>query len=157
MKILAIDPGNEQSAWVRWDTETDSFVESSSRQLDLGLCKNGSFYHSFPILCNGVDMVACEMVQSYGMGVGRTIFETCLFVGELRALTRRCGIPFNMYGRPTIKGQIGGRTDAEIRASLRLRYGEARKGEKLEGVKKDIWSALALASALTERPDLKEW
>jgi hypothetical protein len=156
MKILAIDPGNVQSAFVRWDTDKDEFAKFCT-QPHLGLEDNKSLYEIFPMLSIEIEQVCCEMVQSYGLGVGRTIFETCVFVGEIKSISRMCGIPFKMYGRPTIKGQVGGKNDAEIRASLRLRHGEAKKGEKLEGVKKDIWAALALATALTENPNLKEW
>lgn len=152
MKILAIDPGNVQSAWVWWDTETNDFVKS---KLQCGIREN---FKMLPICRHAgsfdLSLLAIEMVQNYGMGVGRTIFETVLWVGRFMEAS---GIPVKLYGRPTIKGHLQARTDAEVRASLRIRHGDAKKGEKLEGVKKDIWSALALATALTENPNLREW
>jgi hypothetical protein len=164
MKILAIDPGTEQSAFVAWDTGKDDFIPTSDIGDSRGLISNHEFYYCIYSILNAIkpDQVVIEMVQSYGMAVGRSTFQTVLFVGRLVGkidmYSNSCAkILVKYYGRPTIKAQVGGKTDAQIRASLRLRYGEAKKGEKLEGVKKDIWSALALAAALTERPHLKEW
>jgi hypothetical protein len=161
MKILAIDPGTEQSAFVAWDTGKDDFIPTSDIGDSRGLISNDEFYNEiFSILeATRLDVVAIEMVQSYGLKVGRSTFQTVLFVGRLVGkIENSVYTPkIKYYGRPTIKAQVGGKNDAQIRASLRLRYGEAKKGEKLEGVKKDIWSALALATALTERPNLKEW
>lgn len=152
MKILAIDPGPEMSAFVCWDTYRNDFISARLRH---GIFENHDLCYFIRTASKAFKLIAIEMVQSYGMGVGRSTFETCLWAGRFV----ECGgkNKIKMYGRPTIKGQIGGRNDAEIRASLRIRYGEAKKGEKLEGVKKDIWSALALAVAITENPNLKQW
>lgn len=161
MKILAIDPGPVQSAYVFWDTETHDFCLRD--KFAKGILPN---YNLRTIVisemaASGMDLLAIEMPQSYGKVVGRSMFETCLEVGRFIQVagvnTLHWGGQIKLYGRPTIKGQIGGRTDAEIRASLRLRYGDAKKGQKLEGVVRDIWSALALATALDERINLKEW
>jgi hypothetical protein len=148
MKILCIDPGTEQSAWIVWDTEAHEPGE-------MGITKNNELADMLPRLCANLNLVAIEFPQCYGPGfnIGASLLHTCRRVGIFEAA---CAAPVRLYGRPTIKGQIGGRTDAEIRASLRMRYGEAKKGHKLEGVKKDLWAALALAVALEENPRLKE-
>ena len=163
MRILAIDPGPEQSAFVFWDTKKHDFlgpgmgIENSFR-LALWLAPKGLVLKHWK-----VDLFAIEMIQNYGKNFspGRDIFKTCLVVGQLKMSVILGNLDHaatvKLYGRPTIKGHFQARTDADIRASLRLRYGEARKGQKLEGVKKDIWSALALAVALEENPNLKEW
>jgi len=151
MKILAIDPGPLNSAFVLWDTESHDL-------LDKDIINSNELIHALGGNRWSFDLCAIEMVQSYGMGVGKSIFETCLKVGQmLERLRFHKDSQVKMYGRPSIKGQIGGRNDTEIRSSLRMRYGDARKGEKLEGVKKDIWAALALAVALEENTNLKEW
>lgn len=160
MKILAIDPGTTQSAFVAWDTETMDFTGSYR----MGLWDNEKLKEEInKIICDATNdiyshtfLVAIEMIQSYGLPLGRSSILTILFIGQLIEKMKGYG-DWKLYGRPTIKGWIGGKTDAQIRASLRERYGEAKKGEKLAGVKKDIWSALALATALTENPKLKEW
>lgn len=169
MKIMAIDPGAEQSGFVMWDTEKDNFFipkgnawisrgHGRPEWKKMGLFDNWKVENIIldiaPLI---LDLIAIEMIQAYGLTVGRTTFKTAVQVGRFAGFLAMHNYSARLYGRPTIKGQIGGKTDAQIRASLRMRYGEARKGEKLEGVKKDIWSALALAAALTENPNLKEW
>jgi hypothetical protein len=154
LKILAIDPGNIQSAFVVW--EDGNFLESSEG--NKGIIENDDFcivLHNILDLCP-INIVAIEFPQCYGMTVGKSIFDTCRWAGIFEYIAAQKGIHTARYGRPTIKGHIGGRTDAEIRSSLRIRHGEAKKGEKLEGVKKDIWAALALAVALDENPNLKK-
>lgn len=170
MKILSIDPGPEISAFVLWDTKKHNFIGHK-----MGIETNESLvsYHidwfkeqkknnlSFKemIVNYHIDKVAIEMIQSYGNPLGRESLETILWIGRFaeNMKIRYNDIKISLYARPTIKGQVGGRNDTQIRASLRERYGEARKGCFLEGVKKDIWSALALAVALEENPNLKEW
>lgn len=147
MKILAIDPGPQESAFVCWDTATHDFFGPR-----MGL----DFWHGVKWLDEvGIDMVAIEFPQSYGITAGLSVFSTCYEAGRIAEfLDDVCGT-IRLFGRPSIKGQIGGRTDSEINASLRMRHGDAKKGCKLEGVKKDIWAALALAVALDENPALR--
>jgi hypothetical protein len=166
MRIIAIDPGTNQSAFVSWDTKKDDFIKVPDI-FRLGLLSNETFHEYARNILRDTqpEVVAIEMVQSYGLTVGRSTFQTVLFVGRLSEKFIQISnsdkdilpIEVRYYGRPTIKAQIGGKNDAQVRTSLRMRYGEAKKGEKLYGVKKDIWSALALAAALTEREDLKQW
>jgi hypothetical protein len=154
MKILAIDPGTTQSAFVVWDTDRQEFIG-----LKMGIVDNDLLLKSIDEYAVDADLIAIEAVQNYGFQMGRTTIETIMFTGALRQESSvMCSwATVKLYGRPTIKGHFNAKNDATIRSSLRMRYGEARKGEKLEGVKKDIWSALALAVALTENPKLKEW
>jgi len=157
MKILAIDPGTTQSAYILWNTEKQTV-------LSCGLMDNNPFvkkYISF-VQCKMADLIAVEMIQNYGFQMGRSTIETIMFVGELKAFwdaNHYDVTEFKLYGRPTIKGHFNAKKDAMIRASLRMRYGEHefKKGGKFYGVKKDIWSAMAIAVALTENPNLKEW
>lgn len=147
MKILAVDPGPKKHAWVMWDTETHDFC-------------GGRFGED--ILsddCGGrPGLVAIEFPQSYGVNAGLSLFLTAFQAGRIAGRYDDVA-PVMLCGRPTIKGQIGGRNDAEIRRSLMMRLGGTKKGEKLYGVKGDIWPALALAVALDENPKLKrvEW
>jgi len=157
MKILAIDPGSSQSAFVCWDTEEHDFFPVWVYPFTKGIESNAQMARlidSKPAL-EAFDLLAIEMVQSYGHSVGRSIFETVLWIGRF---CERSLIKTKLYTRTTIKGALGGcRSDADVRQAIRQRYGESRKGEKLEGVKKDVWQALGLAIALEENPNLKEW
>lgn len=153
MKILAIDPSPDKHAWVMWDTDAHDFY-GQRMGLDLVGDLSGTSGQVFAIQAN---LVAIEFPQSYGINAGLSVFATAYNAGKIAEMVYP--IPVGLFGRPTIKGQIGGRKDQEVNASLRMRHGEAKKGQKLYGVKKDIWSALALAVALDENPALRrvEW
>lgn len=73
MKILAIDPGNRQSAFVVLDGDTLQPLEFD--KID-----------NFSLLDKLADMepmhMAIEMVASYGMPVGAEVFETCVWIGR---------------------------------------------------------------------------
>lgn len=78
MLILAIDPGNKQSGWCLYDNRR-SHVHSS------GVLENGELLqaveaeHAFDY---PPDILAIEMIASYGMPVGREVFETCVWIGR---------------------------------------------------------------------------
>jgi hypothetical protein len=142
--ILAIDPGNEKSAFVMFKGE---------RILDKDIWKNDdlipfikSHYHN--------DLVI-EMVASYGMAVGRTVFETCVWIGRFIQANNdgnKKDIPYHLVYRKDIKMhlcQSMRAKDSNIMQALKDRYGEVgckSKPGPLYGVKKDIWSALAVAT-----------
>ncbi len=159
MRIIAIDPGNVKSAWVLYDTLLHRPITSGHE--DNTAIVDSDLLSTWP--SSPVDLVVCEMLQNYGMSAGRSMFETALWVGEFRAKARANGLTFKMYGRPTIKGHLGAKNDAEIRASLRGRLcscgsgGACKKGCVMHGMNNDVRAALALAVALDERPTLKEW
>ena len=71
MLILAIDPGNKQSGWCLFDgySVLDSGVSPNDRIL-------------WMIYGHGANDVAVEMIASYGMAVGREVFETCVWIGR---------------------------------------------------------------------------
>ena len=79
--ILAIDPGNEESAYVLLDRDL--------RPVEFGKQHNELMYGNMCVsLLNHVkddnDLhVAIEMIASYGMPVGREVFETCVWIGRL--------------------------------------------------------------------------
>lgn len=153
MRILAIDPSPTVHAWVMWDTDAHDFY-GQRMGLDLVGDLSGTSGQVFAIQAN---LVAIEFPQSYGINAGLSVFATAYQAGRIAEMVYPLQV--GLFGRPTIKGQIGGRNDAEINASLRMRYGDTRKGSKLHGVKRDIWAALALAVALDENPALRrvEW
>lgn len=148
MKILAVDPAPEESAWVMWDTETHDFYGAR-----MGLDLVGDIV-LWPFLGPRVDICAIEFPQSYGVNAGLSLFLTAFEAGRV-ARSLEISTEIRLYGRPAVKGQIGGKNDSEIRKSLMMRHGEAKKGQKLYGVKKDIWAALALAVAIDENPNLR--
>ena len=139
MRLLAIDPGPEKSAWLVLDGTTPT-----AWGIDLN--------EDVPLTPG--DHLAIEMVQSFGMAVGAEVFETVFWIGRFveawqqtfRGYTRvyRKDVKLHMCGTPRAK-------DANIRQALIDRYGgkEAAIGTKkapgpLYGIKADLWSALAV-------------
>lgn len=74
--ILAIDPGNERSAYVVYDSGTViAFgIEDNTELID----KVNGLYFDF----DECKHLAIEMIASYGMPVGATVFETCVWIGR---------------------------------------------------------------------------
>lgn len=73
--ILAIDPGNEQSAYV--------LMSKGLRPLEFKKMGNDTVLKRILQLTDihGEFTLAIEMVASYGMPVGREVFETCFWAG----------------------------------------------------------------------------
>src|SRR5690625_4486050 len=78
MRLLAIDPGNTESAYVVIDGTTREPITygkiTNHDLLDLIYTK------AVPL---GRDAVV-EMVASYGMAVGAEVFETCVWIGRFQ-------------------------------------------------------------------------
>jgi hypothetical protein len=147
MKILAIDPGNEQSAWCTFEDGTPRAFLKEPNQTLLTRMALADF--------RGYDL-AIEMVASYGMPVGREVFETCVWIGRFvqEWHSARLGNYTFVY-RKDVKLHLCGQSrakDANIRQALIDRYGGRDKaiGKKsapgpLYGISADVWSALAVA------------
>lgn len=79
MIVLGIDPGTTESGWVLFD--------SDRRLHDSGVMKNADMLEA---VSSGVgltampDRAAIEMIASYGMPVGREVFETCVWIGRFQ-------------------------------------------------------------------------
>jgi len=97
---------------------------------------------------NPKDTLAIEFVQSYGMAVGQTTFLTVRAVGRFE---KSFGDDANiyLYTRPTIlshiTGGVRGKKKTQVIQSLKLRFGEAKKGQPLAGISNHLWDALAVA------------
>lgn len=142
MKILAIDPGPESSQWLVYDTEKRKVWNTDHVSND-----------TFPILGVNVDLVAIEMIASYGMAVGRDVFETCVFIGRLMEQCSRLFTPpqvLRVY-RKDIKLELCGTTrakDANVRQALIDKLGAPgtkKNPGPTYGVSGHAWAALAVA------------
>jgi len=69
--ILGIDPGNEKSAYVLWDGQ---------RVRDRNILKNESILDLAGVAKSEECAIGIEMISSYGMPVGREVFETCVWI-----------------------------------------------------------------------------
>jgi len=147
--MIAIDPGQTHSGvvWFRCGQVERSDVLDN---------------HDFrEILSEGgrLEPVAIEMVASYGMPVGKEVFETVLWIGRMVEmaggldrvrLVYRKDVKLHLCGSPRAK-------DANIRQAIIDRYGgkaeaigNTKRRGPLYGVKSHAWSALAVALTASE-------
>ncbi|MCE5224574.1 MAG: hypothetical protein LLG05_01790 [Porphyromonadaceae bacterium] len=138
MIILAIDPGNEKSAFVLFDTDTQEIYDK--RILDNGLLMG---YMTDVVY----DELVIEMIASYGMPVGKTVFETCVWIGRFIEFAKK---PFTLIYRKDEKMFLCNSMkakDSNIRQALIDLLGK----EKTKGCSNDIWAALAVAVTFTAK------
>jgi hypothetical protein len=152
MRILAIDPGTEQSGWVIFDTDTQ-------RPRRFGTSSNGELLEMVEVEAGGfgfVDVLAIEMVASYGMAVGRDVFETVRWIGRFQqawfapedvVLVYRQDVKLHLCNSARAK-------DGNVRQALVDRLGPQGKKKEpgpLYGVSGHMWSALAVAVTAADR------
>lgn len=152
MRIIAIDPGTTQSAWVLLDGEEDP-----PRVAAMGLERNGLVRAM--LAASQAEHLAIEMVACYGMPVGATTFETCLWIGRFIELWQRPYTKIYRKADTCMRLCNSSRAnDANIAQAIRDRYPATGGGAKpqvgtkkqpgpLYGVKKDIWQALGVGLA----------
>lgn len=141
-RILAIDPGTTESGWVLLE---DGKVDVC------GVQSNADMLHTLADYWRQDDMtLAIEMIASYGMAVGREVFETCVWVGRFQQawhdsdavrLVYRKDVKLHLCGSPRAK-------DPNVRQALIDLLGP--QGTKKApgptyGVKSHAWAALGVA------------
>jgi hypothetical protein len=138
MKILAIDPGPEQSAFVLWDGRVEQ----------AGMLSNDAMSRTVYCYASRGDVVAIEMVACYGMPVGAETFETCVWIGRF---TERAAAKVAYVYRKDVKlhlCQSMRAKDANIRQALIDKHGPVgtkKNPGPLYGVSGHLWAALAVA------------
>lgn len=155
--ILAIDPGNEESAYVLLDPNLKP-VRFAKCANELMYCHIVDSLHQLegelaPVTFAEVK-VAIEMIASYGMPVGREVFDTCVWIGRL--LERFRSYDVTLIYRKDEKLTICNSpraNDATIRQALVDRFAPNTnnfgKGTKAKpgwfyGFRADIWAAYAV-------------
>ena len=150
MKVLAIDPGNRQSAWWMIDGETLKPLSfgKEENQVVLDAVQHRSY-----------DSIVIERVASYGMAVGRDVFETCEWVGRF---TQAARVPPDYVYRQEEKLHICGDSrakDTNIRRALIDRFaqhdlkngkGTKKNPDWFYGFSADVWQAYAVAVTYVE-------
>ena len=150
MKVLAIDPGNRQSAWCMIDGETlrPLFFDKEENQVVLTAVQHIPY-----------DSIVIERVASYGMAVGRDVFETCEWVGRF---TQAARVPTDYVYRQEEKLHICADSrakDTNIRRALIDRFaqhdmkngkGTKKNPDWFYGFSADVWQAYAVAGTYVE-------
>lgn len=149
MKYLAIDPGNVKTGYV--------ILDENFKPLDFGKVDNEDMLNILRNFLKDNNKVVIEMVASYMMNVGKSIFDTCIFIGRLQqtCLDKNCE-PFfieRRYVKLNLCGKVSAK-DSIIIEALVNRFSSENirnhgKGTKKNpgffyGFKADVWQAYAL-------------
>ena len=147
--LMSIDPGTVESAWVKFQRGVP---------VAYGKDANATVLRKVHAYVGPMTQVVCEEIESYGMAVGREVFQTVrwsgrfeqAFLGDYGAREGR----WHYLPRRLVKLEICGQPrakDANIRQALIDLYGgkDAAIGRKatpgpLYGMSGDVWAALAV-------------
>lgn len=158
MRVFAIDPGNVQSAYCIVDGDT-------LRPLQFGKVLNDDLLgmvRAFDIPTESPELVVIERVASYGMAVGRDVFETCEWTGRFAEAALEREVPVAYVYRRDEKLHICGDSrakDANIRRALIDRFarhdlkngkGTKKNPDWFFGITADVWAAYAVALTYIE-------
>jgi hypothetical protein len=144
-RILAIDPGTTHSGVVRYYGGDVVFSDVLPNQEIADAMRNDI-----------ADRLAVEMIASYGMAVGREVFETCVWIGRfVQAWQHHRGSEPQLIPRLQVKLHLcksPRAKDANIRQAIIDLYGgkaeaigTVKKQGPLYGVKSHAWAALGVA------------
>ena len=141
--ILAIDPGNEYSGY--------AVLDKKLKPVEFGKAPNNELYEKVELWVNdwpAITQLAIEMIASYGMPVGKEVFETCVVIGRIVQIAIK--LPTQYIYRREEKINLCGSMkakDANIRQALIDRFGPVGTKKNpgwFYGVAKDVWSAIAV-------------
>jgi hypothetical protein len=147
MSLLAVDPGTEESGWVIWRDDNTLWRFGISPNEDvLDMCARWK------------GQLAIEMIASYGMAVGREVFETVLWVGRFLQVYPDPDLVRLVYRREVKKHLCGNNSakDSEIMHAIKDLFprsgggADPVKGTKAQpgplfGISKHCWAALGVA------------
>jgi hypothetical protein len=149
--ILAIDPGNKESAYVVLD-ENLKPIEFAKVNNDVLRDRIKFLYRDYEI-----SFAAIEMIASYGMAVGKEVFDTCVWIGRFyENIERYLEIePKYIYRKDEKMNlcQSMKAKDTNIRQALIDRFaqhdfkngkGTKKNPDWFYGFKADIWAAYAV-------------
>ena len=147
--ILSIDPGNIESAYCIIDKNSYKpieFAKVDNNDLREKLLNDIKFYP--------IDALVIEMIASYGMAVGKDVFDTCVWIGIFIECFK-CPFTYFIYRKEEKMNLCGSMKakDSNIRQALIDRFAQFDfkngKGTKKEpdffhGFSKDVWAAYAV-------------
>jgi len=145
--ILAIDPGCTESAYVILDENLKPIEFKKVLNQHLEAIIVGALYNK------DFKYFAIEMVASYGMAVGKEVFDTVFWIGrfwEIVSHWSKGEVTKTMIYRKDEKinlCQSMKAKDGNIRQALIDRFGEVGVKKNpgwFYGVSKDVWSAIAV-------------
>lgn len=146
--VFAIDPGTTISGWVRYE---------DGRVVESGVTDNAELLQKIQFEGRVIDLLAIEMIASYGMAVGAEVFETCVWIGRfIQAWPGRHRKVYRMEVKMHLC-KTSKAKDPNIRQALLDKVGlpgVKKAPGPTYGVKSHAWAALGVAvtAAETEAP-----
>ena len=165
--IFAIDPGDIKSGYCILSDDLSEIIEKDKID-NYDLLDRINFYCQSK---NNDFIPVIEMIKSYGMSVGETVFDTCVWIGRIKQFLIDKGFKeddINYIYRYEEKLYIchsPKANDTTIRQALIDRFAKGvknyGKGTKKEpgffyGFGKDMWSAFAVAVTYHDKKIEKE-
>ena len=155
--ILAFDPGNEYTAYC--------LIDDDRRPVEFGKVPNKDalvyvYHHAGD---TRIEAVVIEMVASYGMAVGKSVFETCVMIGRLTEAAEMSYFPVDYICRIEEKTTIchdSKAKDSNIRQALIDRFaqhdlkngkGTKKNPDWFYGFAKDEWAAYAVGTTWLDK------
>jgi hypothetical protein len=158
VRLLAIDPGNTESAYV--------VIDLANRPAEFGKVPNDRLMELIYGHLGSSERCVIEMVASYGMAVGAEVFETCVWIGRFYQALLICGQTPDLVKRLAVKTHLchdSRAKDTNIRQALvdRFALGQPNNGKGTKarpgwfhGFHSDIWAAYALAVYAADSTEL---
>lgn len=154
--ILAIDPGPTESG----------YLILGEKILDMGKVDNDYLENLLysKRISNLKPKVVVEIVKSYGMPAGDSLFRTMWWVGRFAASCDHMNYYYYEVTRKAVVSHIchsARAKDSNVRQALIDKYEpdllpKHRPRKFLKGVSKDMWSALAVAVFFKENFNVKK-
>ena len=149
-KIMSIDPGNIESAYCIIDTDTYTPVKFGKVENEILL---------YEVEKEKYDKLVIEMIASYGMPVGASVFDTCVWIGRfIQASPKDYEYIYRKEEKMNLCGSMKAK-DSNIRQALIDRFGEVgtKKNQGFfYGFKKDIWAAFAVGCTYLDKQKEQE-
>ena len=150
MTLLAIDPGNIESAYVLIKDDYTLLQKGKVTNEELlSLVKKGEY-----------DRIAVEMVACYGMSVGREVFDTCVWIGRFTEAAKvKVDYVYRQEEKLLLCNSVRAK-DTNIRQALIDRFakfdfkngkGTKKNPDYFYGFKADMWAAMVVACVWIER------
>ena len=163
-QIVAFDPGNEFTAYCLIDTADRKPIEFGKVTNDQAL----RYLYSLNGGWKRPKAVIIEMVASYGMAVGKSVFDTCVMIGRLMQAAITMEIPVEYIYRIEEKTMIchdSKAKDANIRQALIDRFaqhdfkngkGTKKNPDWFYGFAADTWAAYAVGTTWLDKRGMEE-
>lgn len=150
--VLSIDPGNEYTGYV--------VLDDYYKPVEFGKIDNKSMLDTIIRLANdkAIQSALIEMIGHYGTGMpaGRTVFDTCIWIGRFEQKLSDLEVPFDTVLRKVYTSALLGSPkakDSNVIQYLIDRFApytpNRGKGSKKEpgffyGFSKDVWQAYCI-------------